>query len=770
MKRKSLLSLLLCLPVCFVGASCKSDENGSADLSVRVSCLDANVKVLQNAEFDGGEERLSVFASIGEYEAGQILMQPTQDIKSYDLTLADLVSQDGTTLEKENIAVYNQKYIRCDAQYYPDALLPFDVAKNYQENTVKAGENQTLYVEFKIPYGQEAGIYTGNFSLKMDNKTVSVPVEVEVLDFEMSKDVHLQSYYNTRLFYSSPGELSGKYSTQQKYYDKLVEFRLNSPTLLAGANVAFSDKIEKIREYSSPEREVRLSTICLSMTQSGSSFNADELAEQVRTLVVASLEDNVNYLEKVVLRPGFLDEPFMTLTKVPKVNAILPIYYAWRAELAQTIANDDTLQGELKDAIVKSIEKIPCFITTYRMEALEDTVKNYCVPAPQAFESAYARSYYQEVAKEEGERQWMYSCGDEYPGYRIDATVMNLRAMPWMCYEAGYEGTLNWENTGYTTYIGDKINPYETSMRYASTHGDGYLFYPGRLYGMDEPVTSVRLHALRNGYEDYEWLYLLNELYAKEGYSTDGILSVLYPNVFNDNKGTDNLAGFSATRYTLGKLVELAKEGVFITDVQEFVEKYTFTVLSKDGALKSINGKAVSVADTSFDFEKTKSSVCKAVLESKNGTRAEVALCGKVESYQTFSDETAVSRCAVDSGTLALGEVDGEKTIKLTLENARTFTMPVDSTAINRSLDSVKIHLYSEVAKPCAVNVYFVGSGGQTIVKDFIVKEGWNTLTLIDLPNAKWSLIKKIEKLKLEFIEGTSGVMYINDVSTVKGV
>ncbi len=767
MKKIPLLSLLLCLPVCVFGASCKKDKNESGNLSVQVSCLDSNVKVLQNAEFEGGKEKLSVFASIGEYEAGQILMQPTQDIQSYELTLADLTSANGTTYEKENITVYNQKYISCDAQYYPDALLPFDVAKEYGENTVKANENQTLYVEFKIPYGQEAGTYTGNFTLKMDKEKVSVPVKVEVFDFEMSKDVHLQSYYNTRLFYSSPGELSGKYSTQQKYYDKLVDYRLNSPTVLAGDNVAFSDKIEKIREYSSTEREVRLSTICLSMTQSGSSFNADELAEQITMLVEASLEDNVNYLEKVILRPGFLDEPFMTLTKIPKVNAILPIYYTWRETLAQTIANDATLEGELKEDIVQSIEKIPCLITTYVMEELKDTIRNYCVPAPQAFESANSRNQYQQLAKETGETQWMYSCGDEYPGFRIDASVMNLRAMPWMCHEAGYKGTLNWENTGYTTYIGDKINPYETSMRYASTHGDGYLFYPGRLYGMDEPVTSVRLHALRDGYEDYEWLYLLNELYEKEGYSTDGILYLLYPNVFSDNKGTTDLAGFIDTRYTLGKLVELAKEGVFITDVEETVEKYTLTVASKDNALKSVNGNALSSTGT-FDIEKTSGAACKAVIESANGTTATIDLCGKVESYQAFSNDAAISTCTVDSGTLALTQFDGEETVKLTLDNARNFTMPVDATGINKKLDSVKIHIYSELDKPCAVNVYFVGSGGQTIVKDFIVKQGWNMLTLTDLPNVKWELVKKIEKLKIEFIEKTSGVIYINDVSVVK--
>lgn len=777
MKRKGLLAFILCLPVCLGAVACDTTTSqGDGVQEVKVSYLDANRKITQQEDFTGGANTLSVFGSIGEYEAGQILMQPKLDIKSYDLTVNDLTSAEGKTFKKENIIVYNQKYIQCaipsvgeslPVGWYPDALLPFEAAKEYKENTVKGGENQTIYVEFKIPYGQDAGVYTGDFQLTMDGKTVTVPVRVEVLDFEMSKDVHLKSYYNTRLFYSSPGELSGERSGSQKYFDTLIDYRLTAPSLTI--EDGFDAFLAKARAASAQEREVRLSTICLAFNEVGDSFNKEQLEEQIRQLIVASFEDNINYIEKVIFRPGIFDEPFCVPSKIPKINRLLPQYYEWRAEIADKFANDSTLQGDMKEEIVAAVAKIPCLITTYVIEDCKDTIRNYCVPSTNAFNYAYERNKYMQLTQETGEIQWTYSCAGAQPGYKIDTTVLNLRVWPWMCHESGFEGTLNWENTMYTSYIGDKIDPYVDAMRSAETNGDGYLFYPGKLYGLDEPVTSVRLHALRDGYEDYEWLYLLEKLYEEKGYSSNDILSIVYPKIYKDNWGTKNVEGFSETRYMLGKLVELAKQGVFISDLKELPEKFVCTIMSENNALKSVNGKVVNADETTFECLKKQSQACVLNVETVSATKAEIMLCGKAKTFENFNDAAIVAKCKVDSGEVSAAEYDGEQTIKLTLSEARTFQMPVDTT-INKNLDWLKIHLYNDLEKDVAVNIYFMGTGGQTIVQDFILKKGWNTLNITDLPNAKWHLVKKIEKLKIEFVEKVTGTVYINDVTTIEGV
>ena len=74
--------------------------------------------------------------------------------------------------------------------------------------------------------------------------------------------------------------------------------------------------------------------------------------------------------------------------------------------------------------------------------------------------------------------------------------------------------SMSW-NDGYGTQVGEK-RPWAA--------GDGRLLYPpeacfdgGQGPVLDEPVTSIRLEAQRDGIEDYEYLVLLKRLLAEKG-------------------------------------------------------------------------------------------------------------------------------------------------------------------------------------------------------------------------------------------------------------
>jgi hypothetical protein len=42
-------------------------------------------------------------------------------------------------------------------------------------------------------------------------------------------------------------------------------------------------------------------------------------------------------------------------------------------------------------------------------------------------------------------------------------------------------------------------------------YGDGSLLYPGKKVGIDGPVSSIRLECIRDGIEDYSYLWLLEQ-------------------------------------------------------------------------------------------------------------------------------------------------------------------------------------------------------------------------------------------------------------------
>lgn len=778
MKRNIFIPLLLCLTMCFSIVGCEKKDN--TPQSITVSYLDANKKVMLEEDYVGSNT-LSIYASIGEYEAGQILMSPKKDVKSYDITLNNLTSEQGNVYDKANIILYNQKYINCKTAsagkdllptgYIPDALLPFETAKKYKENTIKGGQNQTIYVSFKIPYGQEPGVYTGTFVLNMDGQKVNVPVRVEVASFEMSKDVHLQSYYNTRLFYLCVGELSGSFQTSQAYMDKLHEFRITSPTILATTPNGFEDTVSRIRELCADDKEIRLSTIHLSLSQVGNDINRDVLTERVLRLCEVSIEDGKNYLEKVILRPGIFDEPFATTSKIALIKNLLPKYYEWRDEVVEVVKNNTSIpEGELKDEIVKSISIIPCLITTYEMEELVDVVKSYCVPAGHAFGQEHYRQFYKNAYEETGEIQWMYSCASDSPGFKIDSSALNLRVMGWMCHEVGFRGTLNWENSMYQSYEGTKINPYEFAKRSASTNGDGYIFYPGKPYGLKEPVTTLRIHAIRDGYEDYEWFYLLDELYKENGYSPKQVLSALYKNAYKDNYPTKDVELFANTRYALGQLIELAKQGVFVTSMKETASKYVFNIVSTNNSLSKVNGVQVQAGESTFECSKTANKICTLSVESTSGTVANIYLCGKVEEYKNFNSASILSDCSIvdNAGNLSLVDFDNEKVVKVDFNQGREFGFKVD-TKVNSKLESLKLHVYSDLDKDMLVDFYIKGSGGKTIAQDFLLKKGWNVLTVTFMNEVKWDIVRKIDSVSFRFDEEVTGSVYVNDFSLVKG-
>ena len=98
-----------------------------------------------------------------------------------------------------------------------------------------------------------------------------------------------------------------------------------------------------------------------------------------------------------------------------------------------------------------------------------------------------------------------------WASYMIDATGVRNRAMQWLCYNYNVSGELYFE----TAYAFEGTKPWD-DLWYFGGNGDGTLFYPGvpsEIGGMHHvPVTSVRLKLIREGYEDYEYLKLVEKL------------------------------------------------------------------------------------------------------------------------------------------------------------------------------------------------------------------------------------------------------------------
>jgi hypothetical protein len=141
-----------------------------------------------------------------------------------------------------------------------------------------------------------------------------------------------------------------------------------------------------------------------------------------------------------------------------------------------------------------------------------------------------------------GERFWWYVCTGPKAPYCtlfIDHPATELRVWHWQTWQRNIVGTLVWQTNYWTStaaFPDQPQNPYEDPMGYVSGYstprgvkrhwgnGDGRFIYPplaaavptesGNAPVIAPPVSSIRWEMLREGVEDYEYLYKLREMIA----------------------------------------------------------------------------------------------------------------------------------------------------------------------------------------------------------------------------------------------------------------
>jgi hypothetical protein len=123
-----------------------------------------------------------------------------------------------------------------------------------------------------------------------------------------------------------------------------------------------------------------------------------------------------------------------------------------------------------------------------------------------------------------GETIWTYTAlcqGRPTPWWHIDFPLLNYRVPAWMAWRDGMNGLLYW---GDMSYWRQSEDPWTQAPFYTGNgqpqqgdtgivfNGEGSLVYPARAVGYDGVVPTIRLNALRDAIQDYEYLAILQRL------------------------------------------------------------------------------------------------------------------------------------------------------------------------------------------------------------------------------------------------------------------
>lgn len=476
-------------------------------------------------EMESRDSTLRMFGIRGDVESAQLIITPDHDIKEYEFSVKELVGPEGEKIAEKNIQVFSQWYVNVTKSYntsagygyYPDALVPMETLKREKYNSISANRNQGLWINVTIPEKTKAGFYTGTGILEMDGKQYSVPIELTVYDAVMPEEVHPRSCFLIWYDYMAKAEGNATGSIAQAYFDILVEHRVmpmypepaiysDYPTFVSWVvnNVAENPKIST---YSLPYG--------VEQDENGKRIISRDKCMELLTMLaqknVAMRQagnTDVNLFKKAIYYLGsIIDEPTgEALTRVKVCDQII-------SECKFAVAD-----AYLKDYpdLYNSLVGLPHVVTTAYNEDLLGTdtqggVHSWCPQFQYWHTQEQRQNYYDRQNTTDrlmGEEAWWYGCNNPtapFPTYHLDDDLIASRVLSWMQFDYGSEGNLYW------CVNCSKEDMWENAYAIGGAVGEGNLTYPAAKFRLKEPLPTMRLESIREGLEDYEYLWMIEQ-------------------------------------------------------------------------------------------------------------------------------------------------------------------------------------------------------------------------------------------------------------------
>jgi Domain of unknown function (DUF4091) len=387
--------------------------------------------------------------------------------------------------------------------------------------------NRPVWVDIEIPAGTPAGKYNGKISVTKDgNNLETLDLHLEVYNFSLPEQTHLITYFNI-----SKGELGRLYNKpvsnpdieklSQAYFDFLFDHRLetwfNEPLVpeltVNGENVELKFNDQRY-DYYMNKLKIKRVILEAGPNELISQIKADPFSPTFNKIVKVYLATVDSYFKK----KGWSDRlVFNSPIDEPNTMKDYEETRQWALLVHEAAPGVHFLATE------SPVSDNPEWGT------LRGYVDNFCVHGNSLNDPKVKQALVEEQAKG-GEATWYISCDQAYPqpNYFIDAPAMDPVMVPWITARYHMNGILYWA----TNFWNQTPDPWLDPVTYISgfdcsngwvLNGEGSLIYPGdhtKTYtgqpDVNGPVSSIRFELLRQGIEDYEYLWMLKDLGDKD--------------------------------------------------------------------------------------------------------------------------------------------------------------------------------------------------------------------------------------------------------------
>ena len=528
--KKVLSMLLAAVMMTSIFAACGGVETPPVKESVKLWYGYNTENFMQDYEYpelmSSRDSTLRLYGIRGDVESVQLIITPKEDVAKYSVEVDDLFNANGKKIGKSKIEVFSQWYVNVEGSYntaagngmYPDALVPFKAMRKARLNTISAGMNQGLWFNITIPETADAGIYTGIATLKLDTESYAIPIELTVYDAVMPEEVHTHSCYRIEYNNMHKAEGTNTGDLAQAYYDFLIEKRcmpmLPSPTISEDYD-AFVDWLvpyaenPKVSNYGLPYTETTDANGNPIVSRERLMELFTKMAEKNISLRQAGNE-NVDMFKKGLFYMGNLvDAP--SGEKLEQVRACDLVLTECKYAVAEKYLID-------YPDLYQSLLEVRSLVTTVYNESLvgSDTVggvQTWASILPSWGSEEQRQQYYDRqnsTDRQGGEEAWWYGCSTPYPPlptYHIDDELIASRILSWMQFEYGSDGTLYWGVNNSSS----QSDLWKNAVAYTGAMGDGSLLYPAKKFSTLEPLSTLRLESIREGQEDYEYLWMIEQ-------------------------------------------------------------------------------------------------------------------------------------------------------------------------------------------------------------------------------------------------------------------
>lgn len=467
-----------------------------------------------------------------EWRGFQILVRSTGPLPGLRVEAGDLVGPGGATLAGREARLYRQHQLHLrEASYrnpsfragwYPDALIPAAhpvtgkplagarfVAMPFD---LPAEQTHGFWVDLYVPPGTRPGEYRGTYRVvAAAGEARAIPVVLTVWDFELpptptlktefgSPARHLVGYYASRARTGQGTKLADEEAAYLQVSQLLSEHCCN-----AAPKIDLSPQPRPDGTFEIPPERIR------ALREFVDRFHVNAvLAPHPRQAVKDPEGEGPRlgaWLEAWDRAATQLDRPgvlfYTYLLDEPNDEKAYRYVQTWGRAIRR-------FKSALKVLVVEqTLTQDP------RWGDLYGAVDIWCPLFCLHDEASAARR------RALGEMVWTYTAlcqgKERSPWWQTDFPLLHYRVPSWIAWRYGMQGLLYWGSLSYWTIVEDPwTEPGTYDLRKKGKgplyNGEGSLLYPGRDAGYEGVAASLRLKALRDAIEDYEYLAILERL------------------------------------------------------------------------------------------------------------------------------------------------------------------------------------------------------------------------------------------------------------------